>query len=88
MSSTAHGVSADASTIVGSSSSAAGEEAFVWDAVHGMRSVRDLLEGRGLELGGWSLNVATAVSDDGRTVAGTGVNPDGATEAWLAVIPR
>ena len=64
-------------------------EAFIWDAVHGMRSLRDVLVSDfGLDLSGWTLRYAEGISDDGMTIIGHGNNPDGNTEAWMAVIPE
>ncbi|MGK7929644.1 MAG: hypothetical protein AB4290_31120 [Spirulina sp.] len=37
-----------------------------------------------MDLTGWQLQVATAISSDGLSVVGDGVNPDGDREAWLA----
>jgi len=84
----AHDVSADGLTVVGSFRSGSGPKAFVWNARRGMQSVRArLAEAPGLDLSGWTLSRTVAVSDDGRTLAGTGTNPEGRTEAWLAVLP-
>jgi probable HAF family extracellular repeat protein len=83
----ANAISADGATIVGFSNDASGSEAFVWDATHGMRNLRDVLVdayGLGTSLAGWSLNYASAISADGRTIVGVGTNPAGYTEAWLA----
>jgi uncharacterized membrane protein len=77
-------VSFDGSVIVGSS----GGVAFIWDAQHGMRSLQQVLTDElGLDLSGWSLTSASGISDDGRVIAGTGLF-EGATEAWIAVIPE
>lgn len=81
-------VSADGEVIVGWSSSGEGLEAFVWDPVNGMRELDDLLVSLGLDLGGWQLTAATGVSDDGRTIVGYGLNPNGQTEAWVAFLPE
>jgi len=81
----AEDVSADGSVVVGSGSTIAGVEAFVWDAFYGMRNLKDVLETDfGLDLTGWTLVRAHSVSDDGLVIAGYGMNPDGATEAWIA----
>ena len=81
----ARGVSADGSVIVGDSDSGSGAEAFIWDDVNGMRSLRDVLTGDyGLDLTGWTLQDASAVSDDGTVVVGYGRNPGGVVEAWIA----
>ncbi|CAK9078657.1 PEP-CTERM sorting domain-containing protein [Durusdinium trenchii] len=83
------GVSADGSVVVGQSSSAQGTEAFLWDDANGMRSLKDVLTSEyGLDLTDWSLYDARGISADGRTIVGTGVNPDGDTEAWVAVVPE
>jgi probable HAF family extracellular repeat protein len=84
----AYDVSADGARIVGVGRTAKGNEAFLWDARGGMRNVHNLLvETHGLDLAGWTLLAATAVSADGRAMAGTGINPHGNQEAWLAVLP-
>jgi probable HAF family extracellular repeat protein len=95
----AYAVSADGSLIVGRACtgyappgdgfSQAIYDAFVWTPEGGMRNLRDLLTAEcGLDLTGWQLTGAWGVSADGRTIVGTGVNPDGQTEAWMAVIPE
>jgi hypothetical protein len=50
-----------------------------------MRSLQQVLTNDyGLDLTGWSLNRANAISADGLTVVGFGTNPNGLTEAWIA----
>jgi hypothetical protein len=64
--------------------------AFVWDAQHGARILRDVLVdevGLGAELAGWELNTATCVSGDGRVLAGYGFAPSGEQAAWRATLP-
>jgi hypothetical protein len=39
-----------------------------------------------VELNGWTLTKAYAISDDGRTVVGRGYSPLGTDEAWRAVM--
>jgi probable HAF family extracellular repeat protein len=83
------GVSADGSIIVGQCYGESGFEAFVWDAVHGMRSLRQILASQfdlGANLEGWKLQSANAVSADGSFVVGYGLNPNGNREAWLAYL--
>jgi probable HAF family extracellular repeat protein len=83
----AFGVSADGSIIVGQSSSDNGPEAFIWDAAHGMRSLRQRLISEAklnASLRNWKLRAATAVSRDGSTIVGSGINPSGNREAWIA----
>jgi probable HAF family extracellular repeat protein len=59
-------------------------ESFIWTESGGMKSLQRLLTDAGANLSGWKLNVATDVSADGRTIVGTGTNPNGRPEAWLA----
>jgi probable HAF family extracellular repeat protein len=85
----AGGVSADGSIIVGQCYGEDGLEAFIWDAAHGMRSLRQVLVSQfdlGGSLAGWKLKSANAVSADGSFVVGSGVNPSGDREAWLAYL--
>ena len=82
----AHGVSADGSVVVGTSWTVSGEEAFRWTS-GGMRSLKDVLTADfGIDLTGWTLNKATAVSANGRGIVGYGYNPAGHTEAFLALL--
>lgn len=83
-------VSADGSVIVGTSDfDGWGRHAFIWDAERGMRDLHDVLtDDCGLDLAGWQLIDAMAISADGRVIAGHGINPDGNREAWRAVIPE
>jgi hypothetical protein len=80
---------ADGAVIVGFGRSASGSEAFLWDATHGMRSLRDVLVndlGLGATLTGWTLTSANDISADGQFIVGSGINPSGNLEAWLAHI--
>jgi probable HAF family extracellular repeat protein len=83
-------VTADGSTIVGQGTGpdmfiGMGRRAFTWDEVHGMRYLHEVLEQEyGLDLGDWVLTSANAISADGRTIAGEGLNPAGDLEAWVA----
>jgi probable HAF family extracellular repeat protein len=87
--SVAYSTSADGSVIVGYSSSDSDLSAFVWDEVRGMRKLEDVLELElGLNLPGWNLITATAVSADGETIVGWGTNSAGRTEGWIATIPE
>ncbi|MEO0531566.1 MAG: hypothetical protein AAF266_13475, partial [Planctomycetota bacterium] len=62
---------------------------FLWDEARGMRPLERVLAGDfGLDFDGWELGEATAISDDGTTIVGTGTNPDGVQEAWRAVLHR
>ena len=72
-------VSADGSVVVG--------DGFIWDSTNGMQNLRDVLVGLGLDLTGWTLR-ESYISGDGLTIAGSGTNPSGQREAWIAVIPE
>ena len=73
----ARDVSGDGAVIVGFNKASlfVPDEAFVWDRAHGMRSLKVVLAEAGAEVTGWQLNRAYAISDDGRSVAGIGINP-------------
>ncbi len=86
--STAYAVSADGSVVVGRGSGLNGYEAFVWDATHGIRSVKSVLMDDFVDISGWHLEIAIGISADGMVIAGSGINPLGHTEAWVAVIPE
>ena len=77
-------VSGDGTYIVGTVKSGAGDEAFIWDSFHGMRSLRNvLITDYGVtNLTGWTLLAARAISADGQTIVGDGINPSGQAEAW------
>lgn len=94
----ATGVSADGSIIIGSSAVAIGDGGFdvyapfIWDAVHGMRDLRNVFAELGLTLPLLAMTNATDISDDGRTITGFGKSvystPGGShrTEAWVGVL--
>ena len=81
------GVSADGAIVVGYAGSGVEQVATIWDPIHGLRPLQDLLESK-LDLTGWHLFSANAISDDGRTIVGAGVDPDGFLQGWVAVIPE
>lgn len=74
--------SEDGALVFGWSEGAEGNRAFMWDAEHGMRDLRQLLAGRGWNVSGWVLSRATGTR--GGFVVGVGVNPAGQTEGWIA----
>jgi probable HAF family extracellular repeat protein len=80
-------VSANGEVIVGVATGILGEDlASVWDW-RGLRNLRTVLITEfGMDLSGWTLTKATGVSNDGRIVVGTGVNPKGFTEGWRATM--
>ena len=83
----AFAVSGDGSTVVGRGYSGDYYEAFVWNPQFGMRSIQTLLSAAGIDLTGWQLQDVRGISADGRTVAGWGLNPQGRTEAFVALLP-
>ena len=78
--------SADGAVIVGFNEFTKGfAEAFIWDAVTGMRRLEDvLINDFALNLTGWTLVEARGISADGTTIVGLGINPDGISEGWIA----
>jgi hypothetical protein len=57
-----------------------GTTAFVWDDVHGIRNIQQLLSqvyGLDSALIGWKIDDVVGVSTDGRVLAGSGLNPYG-----------
>lgn len=84
----AYDTSADGRVVVGMSGAAGGNEAFIWNEGSGMNSLKTVLAAAGVDLTGWSLTEAWGISDDGKIITGSGVNPNGKTEAWVAVIPE
>ena len=85
----AHGTTPGGAPVVGSSVTAGGDAAFLWTPSDGMRPLLDVLQDDyGLDLTGWTLFGAEAISDDGRVIVGNGMNPDGAFVPWVAVLPE
>jgi len=88
--SSAAGVSADGRVIVGMGSGVDADgsgEAFVWFPGRGILDLRKYLLAHGVAaVQGWRLSEATGVADDGRTLVGWGLSPQGAASAWLAHI--
>ena len=72
--------SADGSIIIGSSNG----QAFRWTQETGMVSLKETLIGEGLDVSGWTLYSANAISADGFTIVGRGINPSGQYEEWVA----
>ena len=82
------GITGDGSVVVGVSAGPntdGSERAFIWDATFGMRNLQSVLvNDYGLNLTGWTLTYAEAISEDGRIIVGYGTNSQGETEAWMA----
>jgi hypothetical protein len=76
-------VTNDGQVVVGASG-AQFRDAFVWTQATGMFKLLDYLVGLGVTgLDGWRLDTALAISGDGSTIAGWGVNPEGRVQSWL-----
>ncbi len=90
MESMAYSVSGDGSVVVGyyyEDSFRRG--AFMWDPQHGLRDLKTVLTTDfGLDLTGWRLDRATAISADGLTIVGWGTNPTYGEEGWVARLPE
>lgn len=81
-------VSADGSTVVGRGRSDAGSEAFIWTEGNGLQSLQVLLTALGVDLTGWQLVDAAGVSADGLRIVGSGINPSGQREGFVAIVPE
>lgn len=58
-------------------------EAVIWDSINGLRSLEEVLvDGYGIDLGGWKLTKASAISNDGYIIAGYGLDPQGNYSPW------
>jgi len=77
--STAYGISADGSAVVGAS----GGRAFIWRQATGMLDLQTLLA----PPPGWTLNEARAISPDGSIILGTGMLSGVGSRAWIGVLP-
>lgn len=89
--SSATGASADGSIIVGRSGHETIADAFIWTAQFGMEPLDQALAARhglGAQIAGWDLGNPWDISANGRYIVGTGLNPDGKTEAWLVRLDR
>lgn len=88
----ANAVSGDGSIIVGRgrvsfSATGSGDRATIWFGDGPIMNLNDYLVANGVDLGGWTLREANAISADGRTITGVGINPNNQIEAWVVTIP-
>jgi uncharacterized membrane protein len=88
LTSVALAVTGDGSRVVGRGTDASGSAAFIWDAAHGMRDLKTVLLGYGVDVGDVALLSATDISADGLTIAGNGRDALGRPLGWVAVIPE
>ncbi len=85
----AYDTSWDGNVIVGevATHSGSGFGPFYWTPEDGVQWLTDVLDEHGVVVpDGWHLGRANAVSADGRTIIGSGINPDGAGEGWVAYL--
>lgn len=85
-----YATSADGELLAGLLTTDGGDSAAIWDAQRGWQNIHDLLETKYgvVSVTGWYLESVRCISADGQTVAGTGYNPQGNYEGWIAFIPR
>lgn len=59
----------------------------LWQRGKGLRPLTDVLREMNVDsiVAGWNLQTVSAISADGTTIVGTGVNPQGEQEAWRIV---
>ncbi len=81
----ARSVSSDGSVVVGSSESLSGDIAFLWTTNLGLVDMNSYLLARGIDLSGWALTGAYAVSADGLTIVGVG-DHNGHQEGWVTFL--
>jgi len=61
--------------------------ATIWLPYVGVQSLYGVLDVAGEPVAGWTLREVTAVSDDGLTVVGYGINPSGYERGFVATLP-
>jgi uncharacterized membrane protein len=77
--------SADGSVIVGIANydpNGNSAQAFMWDAVHGMRTIAQVAAAANMDLQGFQPIEATSISADGKVICGWGFSSRG-QEAWV-----
>ncbi|MEX0331972.1 MAG: PEP-CTERM sorting domain-containing protein [Puniceicoccaceae bacterium] len=84
--SSAGGVSADGKTIVGYGNGEAGYRAVIWDETRTPHDLNTFLPDHGISIDGWVLDGVVAITPDGKYLIGSGTNPDGEYEAWIAFL--
>jgi probable HAF family extracellular repeat protein len=67
-----YGMTADGSVIVGQAAVASGSHAFIWTQTTGMLDLNTYLTSMGVDMTGWTLKYARAISANGTTIAGAG----------------
>lgn len=82
-------VTDDGATIVGFGTTDDGQEAVLWTRDGELHRVADLIaDDPNADVEGWTLTWASAISADGRTIAGHGRDPSGHTQGWIWRVPE
>lgn len=76
------GVSGDGSMVVGHYGSS---DAMIWTETDGAQKITDILLAEGIDITGWILSSATAISADGLTIVGNG-SLNGSLETWMVTL--
>jgi uncharacterized membrane protein len=87
--SVARAMSGDGSILLGYLDDDVDQDAFIWDAEHGMRAWQKVLAteyGLGDALAGWRILSALEMSADGNVILGIGLNPEGRGERFVVVL--
>ena len=72
------GVSEDGNTIVGNTGDGRTPHAFIWTAANGMMLLSDYATANGIQVpAGFFFTSANAISPDGKTIGGNGIDPTG-----------
>ena len=74
----ANGTVAGGQSIIGNEA-----HAVLWDQMGNLHYLSEQLHAAGLETEGWQFLGVTGISDDGRTLVGNAINPEGHTQAWI-----
>ena len=83
----AKGVSDDGLRVVGWASTNSGSIAFLWTNTGGLVDLPTYLIGNGATgVSGWTNLRAMDISGDGNVIVGSGVNPTGQLQGWIAVL--
>jgi probable HAF family extracellular repeat protein len=83
----ARAVSGDGSVVVGVSGiKFVSARPFIWDKANGIRDLQAVLVASNPNLANWTLTSADAISADGKTITGSGTNPNGDREGYTAVL--
>ncbi len=82
----ARDINADGSIIVGWEAPGGFLHAMLWSSATGRVDLNAHLSALGVDLSGWTLDVAYAISANGRTILGQGTH-NGVQEAWIATLP-